>query len=429
MPFSEKSDKIKKGIAFAERADIFGGQAMVLAKTLLKEATLPLESVILLIAGLAMLLAGALLFPIAAGVLPYYENGLRGLLLVMFALQIIALGKTPFGDFSRSKLLLTIGLAVAAVGIVHCFIPGVADRMARLLLVICFGPGGLMLLLQLCLAKDRLRGWVRHGGLLRRLAAACVAVYVLSMAIAVLIWDGSVLSTAATAATLLLYGAAIVYLAAVLRAVYAAYPQAEFPLKKGDDLSADQSMLLLTGLFMLLLGMLLIPVSIGLLPFSASGQLGLLMVIFAIQMLASGSTPLGPFPRTVLMVLGGLLFAALGIVACIVPGILVAALTVLVGILNILGGALTLIKLFLARRRETALTRGSVPSALANLFAVQLVLNLLSVMFGASMLVPGLIPGTVTGLILAANGGVLLYLLQLLRVIEKLASDAAGSCA
>ena len=67
---------------------------------LLEDAVLPLESVVLLVAGIAMLLAGSLLFPVIAGVLPYYENGLLGLLLFMYALQMITLGKTPFGDGS-----------------------------------------------------------------------------------------------------------------------------------------------------------------------------------------------------------------------------------------------------------------------------------------------------------------------------------------
>ena len=44
---------------------------------LLEEAVLPLESVVLLVAGLTMLLAGGLLFPVTAGVLPYYENGFK----------------------------------------------------------------------------------------------------------------------------------------------------------------------------------------------------------------------------------------------------------------------------------------------------------------------------------------------------------------
>ena len=87
---------------------------------ILKEADLPLEVVILLIAAMTLLITGVLLFPVSTGALPYYEDGLYGLLLVMFAVQTVALGKTPFGDMRRSKLPLVIGVAIAAVGIVTC---------------------------------------------------------------------------------------------------------------------------------------------------------------------------------------------------------------------------------------------------------------------------------------------------------------------
>jgi len=60
---------------------------------LLKKADLPLEAVILIIAGMAITITGIALFFVADGTLPYYENGLYGLLLIVFALQIITLGK------------------------------------------------------------------------------------------------------------------------------------------------------------------------------------------------------------------------------------------------------------------------------------------------------------------------------------------------
>ena len=53
---------------------------------LFKEADLSLEVVILLFGGMAMLILGLLLFPVYAGILFYYENGLFGLLLVIFAI-------------------------------------------------------------------------------------------------------------------------------------------------------------------------------------------------------------------------------------------------------------------------------------------------------------------------------------------------------
>ncbi|HOQ40574.1 MAG TPA: hypothetical protein PLG94_00280 [Smithellaceae bacterium] len=93
--------------------------------SLLKKTELPFEVVILLIVGMAMLITGTLLFPVSSGALPYYEDGLYGLLLVMFALQIVTMGKTPFGDVRRSRLIIAVGAVISAVGIVTCFIPDV----------------------------------------------------------------------------------------------------------------------------------------------------------------------------------------------------------------------------------------------------------------------------------------------------------------
>ena len=387
---------------------------------ILKEADLPLEVVILLIAGLMMLITGILLFPLSAGSLPYYENGLYGLLLVMFSLQIITLGKTPFGDVPRSKPLLALGVVIAAVGIVTCFVPDILSQLPRILLILCFGPGGLLLLLQMCFAEDKLRTWVKYGGVFRHLILGCGVVYVLSMLIALLIWKQNLLSTPTTAVVFLINAVAIVYLACVLRKIYGTYPEAGKPPKGDVELSTDQAMLLLMGTFMLLLGILLIPVSLGLLPFSGSAQLGLLMVIFAVQMLASGSTPIGPYPRSWLMILFGLLFAALGIVSCIIPEILVLQLTILVGLLNILGGVITLWKICVPRLRKSDEPRGPALPVLGKLFAAQLTMNLLTILFGTSMLVSNLIPGLVIGVILAANGCVLLYLLHILIVLDKM---------
>jgi hypothetical protein len=51
-------------------------------------------------------------------------------------------------------------------------------------------------------------------------------------------------------------------------------------------------------------------------------------------------------------------------------------------------------------------------------------MNLLTILFGVSMLVSQLIPGLVIGVVLAANGCVLLYLLHILTVLEKMRRDA-----
>ena len=368
---------------------------------------------------MTLLITGILLFPVTGGALAYYENGLYGLLLVMFSLQMIALGKTPFGDLRRSRVPLVIGVAIAAVGITTVFIPDALSEAPRILLFVCFCPGGISLLLQMLLGRDKLRAWARYGGVFRHLIASTAAVYVLSIVAGVLVLLPDLLTTTATAIVVLLYGASIVYLALVLRSVYLTYPEAE-QQPADAPLSVDRALLLVMGVFMVLLGLLLVPVSLGKLPFAGSAQLGLLMVIFAVQMVAAGSTPIGPFTRSWPVIAFGLVFAALGIVSCIIPDVLVPLLTVLVGVLNILGGMIALGKAIVPRLPRRAGPRAPKPSALRKLFVATVVMNALTIVFGTTMLVSGLLPGLVIGVVLAANGCVLLYLVHVLGLLEQL---------
>ncbi len=387
---------------------------------------LPLEVVILVIAGIVVLTTGVLLFPVYQGALPYFENGLYGLLLIIFALQTMTLGRTPFGDLSRSKLVLALGLIVASVGMVSCLVP-IPIALPRILLFICFGPGGLSLFLQLIFAEDKSKRWAKYGGIFRQLIYACGSVYVLSMAIAALLFNQRLLTTPMTAIATIVFGLAICYLAAVLLRIDRAYPDSA---KVPDDkvkLSTEQVMILFTSIFMVIIGIVLIPVNLGILPFSANAQLGVLMIIFSIQMLAFGNTPVGVFPRTWLVLAFGLVFALLGAVSCIIPHLLVAFLTTLVGTLNILGGVISLVKMVLARDGHANKPRETVPPILTRLFVTQLTLSLLQTLFGTSMLVPGVVPGLVIGVILAANGCVLLYLLHVLRLLDTLRSGTEGA--
>lgn len=390
-----------------------------------READLPLEVVILLLGALTLLITGILLFPVSTGTLPYYEEGLFGLLLVIFAVQTITMGKTPFGDVRRSKWLLASGVALAAVGITASFIPGLLGVVPRLLLAACFGLGGLAMLLRTVLDKDKARQWWRWGGVFRQLVLAVVTVYGVSVLLGVLLVDQRLLTVPATAVAVMIDGAAVAYLAAVLRQIYRSHPEAQDAAGGDTGLSTDNSLLLLMAAFMLLLGVLLIPVSFGTLPFSGSAQLGLLMVIFAIQMLASGNTPLGAFRRTWLMIVTGLVFAALGVVSCIIPGILVWQLTILVGVLNILGGLITIVKTGAPLVKKSAEPREPLPAVYLRLGITQVAMSLLTIMFGTSMLVAGLIPGPILGVVLTLNGLVLVYLLRLLVTIQRQQADTA----
>lgn len=394
---------------------------------ILGKADIPLDLIILMLAGMTMLIVGFLLFPVSAGIFPYYENGLYGLLIFIFALQMVTLGRTPFVDVRRSNLLLAVGVVVASFGIVTCFVPDIFKYIPRMLLFICFGPGGFLLLMQMLFSKRKFRFWIKQGGIFWELIFGCSSVYVLSMLIAVLLLKQSLLTTHLTAVVVSVYGVSIIYLAAVLRKIYFLYPEAGIISESNVKLSDDRAMIFLTGIFMVILGVLLIPVNLGLLPFSGSAQLGLLMVIMAIQMLAFGSTPLGSFVRSWLMVFIGIIFAVLGVVSCIIPVILVSFLTILIGVLNILGGAIPLLNIIVAFFKKADPARDATPKVLVRLNYSKVILNLLSVMFGFSMLVSHLIPGLVIGVILAANGAVLLYLLYILSIIDKMKAESKCS--
>lgn len=390
----------------------------------LQAADLSLEVVILLFGGMAMLLLGILLFPVYGGVLPYYENGLFGLLLVIFALQIISMGRTPFGDLERTRTLVFCGVTVAAVGIVTCFIPDVLGHVPRMLLILFFGAGGLVLLLQMIIVKDRGRLWRTYGSIFNHLIFACCAVYLVQILIAVLIFKPNLVPGFLVASAALLYGFALVYLACVLQKITRRYPPAVQSPDSDAGLSLDNAMLLLMGVFMLLLGLLLLPVSLGLIPFSPSAQLGLLMVLFGIQMLAVGSTPIGAFERSWLIILLGFIFGGLGVVSCIIPDVLVAPLTLMVGILNMAGGMITIAKVSVPLLKERK-AGGPIPPIRIKVDWALLIMNILTILFGITMLISNLIPGLVLGGVLAANGCVLLYLLYQLESLKKLQGQGA----
>ena len=389
-----------------------------------KKADIPIDLVILMIAGLTMVIAGLLLFPVYSGLLPYYENGLYGLLIFIAALQITVLGKTPFGDISvRTLPVLILGIFIACIGIVTCFIPDLLKGVPRAILFICFGPGGMLLLLQMLFSRDKFPLWKREGGILMKLAFNCTAIYCLSMFISILLIDRELISGGLTAFSVFIYGLLLFSLTFVLYKVYALYPVAAERPQIGIRLSDERTVILITGIFMVVLGLLLIPVTFGLLPFSGSAQLGLLVVIMSIQMIAFGNTPLRSFTRSWPLVFLGLAFASMGIVSCIVPGIMLPVLTLIIALLNIGGGSVPLVQTLITLFGSIKKKKMHVPSVITKLLITQAALSVLSVIFGTSMLIKNLIPGPVIGVVLAVNGMTLLYLLSLLFKVDMLKEE------
>jgi len=178
-----------------------------------EEADLSLEVVILLVLGVFMLLFGLLLFGIHTGALPYTPDSTYGLFLVLVSLQIITMGKTPFGDLRRSWIVVIIGICTAILGMLAIFIPGYLTTLIRILVGVLLFAGGIALLLQLFIAEEKAKMWMKISGILQHLTIACGLVYVMSILLGIVTLLPGITTDPQTAVLLLIYGVSFFYLA------------------------------------------------------------------------------------------------------------------------------------------------------------------------------------------------------------------------
>jgi hypothetical protein len=199
------------------------------------------------------------------------------------------------------------------------------------------------------------------------------------------------------------------------------HSKVDFRFFRDASLPLSIAILILVGVLLTLLGLLLFPVNLGIIPFSPDGQLGLLLVIVAIQMLALGETPMGQYKRSWLLIIIGIVFAAMGIVSCIVPGILTGVIRILIGLLNIIGGVVLMIKRFLPILHDIKNPPAEpvpVTPVIMKLLTTQTVVNIVAITFGITMLVPSLVSGQIIAGILVINGLLIFVLTYFLRKIH-----------
>ncbi|MGO9118747.1 MAG: hypothetical protein ACLQPD_14210 [Desulfomonilaceae bacterium] len=407
-----------------------------------EESDLSLEVVVLLIFGVFWLLFGLLLFKIYSGDLPYNPDSTYGLFLVIVSFQMITMGKTPFGDLRRSWALVVIGIGTAILGIATCFTPGYFTKFVRILVGIVLFAGGIALFVQLCISERKAKMWIKIAGILRQLTIACALVYALTIISGLITLFPGLRTDPRTAILVMFYGMSFFYLswcvwkvgrtyapekpddsASTIRSSDRADSQGRFSLFREASLPLSLAILILSGFNTTLLGLLLFPVSLDMLPFSPDGQLGLLLTIMAIQMMTLGDTPLGQYTRSWFMIIIGIVFAGLGAVSCIVPGMLTGMIQILLGLLNIMGGAAFFIKRFLAKLHEIRTPLEApivVPPIVRRLTVTQMVVNSMTIAFGISMLLPGLVPGLVAAGILVITGLVLFILASLMQKVARM---------
>jgi hypothetical protein len=195
-----------------------------------------------------------------------------------------------------------------------------------------------------------------------------------------------------------------------------------FSLFREASLPFSNAILIVVGVLIALLGFLLFPVSLGILPFSRDGQLGLLLVITSIQMMALGQTAIGQYTRSWSLIVIGIVFAGMGSISCIVPGILTDVIRMLLGLQNTFAGAIFLITQrllpMLHNIRNPPAEPVTVPPIFRRLSIILTVSNIVTIAFGISALAPGLIPLLILPAILIVNGLLILvaaYILQKLQ--------------
>ena len=369
---------------------------------------LSIEVVLLLVGGVFFLLFGLALVPISTGMLPYSEGAMYGLFVVLVSMQAITMGKTPIGDLRRSWLVVIAGIATAIAGTLALFYPGELGGSIRLLAGAIILITGTLGLYQLVTAEDRARAWLRVPGVLRHLAVACAAVYGLEVVLGVITFLSGGVPVLLTAVLCVLLGAALLYLAWAVHSVGARYPRGPAedagPVDRGAgllgeaELPVGDSFSVFQGVLLILLGSLVLVMTLGAIPpFNADGQLGLLLVLTSLQMLALGQLVGSTVTRSWALVALGLAFAGMGIISCIVPGVLTSVISPLLGVQNIITGVVLLATQVIGPTlygvRHPPAEPVVVPPLVKRLFLILAATGVVAFLFGLNMLAPFLLPG------------------------------------
>jgi hypothetical protein len=91
---------------------------------LYREIFLSIPDSFILLLGIIFIECSIILIPVSQGYVLFSRDSQFGLLMVIMAIQVLALGKTPFGVHKRSWLLIGIGVLVSVLGIYSCIVPG-----------------------------------------------------------------------------------------------------------------------------------------------------------------------------------------------------------------------------------------------------------------------------------------------------------------
>jgi uncharacterized membrane protein HdeD (DUF308 family) len=199
------------------------------------ESDISFEVVIFLILGVFMFLFGVLLYGIHIGDLPYNPDSMYGLFLIIISLQIITMGKTPFGDLRRSWIVIIIGICTAVFGMIACFIPGYLTDIIRIIVGIMLFVGGITLLFQLFFSKKNAIKWLENQKIVQQLIIACCLVYIISILLGLVTLIPGIITNPQTALFLILYGISFFYLSWCIQKIRKVYPIEETKKQDGTE--------------------------------------------------------------------------------------------------------------------------------------------------------------------------------------------------
>ena len=179
----------------------------------------------------------------------------------------------------------------------------------------------------------------------------------------------------------------------------------ENPPSKDESLFREASIPLASA-FQLFQGVLIVIIGIavygtvfsgGGLSLNSSGQGGLMLVITSLNVLALGSIVGLQLRRTWIVIIVGIVFAALGILAVISPiGVVAGVNTLLIGLSNIITGVLFFaLNLVVPAMRRTSSPRAepvAVHPLVKRLALILPVVMIVTIVFGLSTLAPTLLP-------------------------------------
>ena len=329
------------------------------------EVGLSIEEVLLLVFGVFFVLYGLLLFPVLTGALRYSLDSADGLFLVIVSLQVITMGKTPFGDLRRSWILVIVGIALAMLGSLDIFTPGSLTVPVSILTGVILVVGGVSQLVQLFISEEKAKTWLKVPGILQHLTIACGVVWVLGVLLGILTLSGVVAGNVVlvpgnpagplVAVLLLSFGLSFFYLTWCIQKVTRSYPPQEtknsareqmtsenppsqdgFSVFRGASLSLTDAFGLFRGVLITFIGLLYYGVYFGGMPLNQSGRLGLLLILTSLILLWEGLFLGRQYRRSWWLMTIGIVFAGMGIISCIVPGILADVIQPLLGLQNIL---------------------------------------------------------------------------------------------